>query len=272
MTTVLLTGAAGDVGSRVRPMLRDRYDRVILSDRDEIADLAPNEAFRAARLEDAEAVARAVAGVDAVVHLGGQPTDAPWDVVGPSNIDGFHTLMTAAHAAGVQRCVFASSNHAIGMYSRQRRIGAGDPPRPDGLYGLSKAFGEALCALYADKHGMRCLSIRIGNVSDRPADLRRLSIWIHPEDLFQLIVIGIEHPELHNAVVFGASDNARSWWDNGPAFALGYRPAHRGEDHRDHALARQAEIGTEDQRTAAFQGGSFGARDFDGDFDRTLRS
>jgi uronate dehydrogenase len=181
------------------------------------------------------------------------------------------TLMQAAHAAGVQRVVFASSNHAIGMYPRNRRIGAGDPIRPDSRYGLSKVFGEALCSLYADKHGMRCLSIRIGNVSDRPEGLRRLSVWLHLEDFFQLVTIGLEHPELHNEIVFGVSDNARGFWDNSAAFRLGYRPRHRAEDYRDEVLAAQAEQG-DDPIGDRLQGGPFATIEFDGDLDRTLWS
>ena len=269
--TILLTGAAGDVGGRLRPMLAARYESVVLSDRIPIDDLAPNESFRGGDLADAGTMAAACEGVDGVVHLGGQPVEAPWGVVDAANIQGLMTLLGAAHAAGVGRFVFASSNHAIGMYPRTARIGASDPPRPDGLYGLSKAFGEAACALFADKHGMRCLSIRIGNVADRPADLRRLSIWIHPEDLFQLVTIGLEHPGLHNAVVFGASDNAMTWWDNGSAFALGYRPAHRAEDHRAHALEQQAALAP-DPVGDRLQGGSFGADGFDGDAERTFWS
>lgn len=266
--TVLLTGAAGDVGSRLRPMLRERYDRVILSDRAQITDLADNEEFRGATLDDAAAVAEIVSGVDGIVALGGQPTEAPWEIVNASNIQGMMVLMEAARQAGVKRVVFASSNHAIGMYSRDRRIGVNDKVRPDSRYGLSKAFGEALCALYADKHGMRCLSVRIGNVSDRPADMRRMSIWIHPEDLFQLVRIGLEHPDLHNEIVYGASDNARSWWDNSSAFALGYRPAHKAEDHLEYAREEHKKL-SPDPIGDRLQGGGFCSAEFDGDIERT---
>jgi uronate dehydrogenase len=268
---ILLTGAAGDVGSRLRPMLAARYERVVLSDRAEPQDLASNEIFRGGDLADAQAMAAACDGVEGIVHLGGQPVEAEWPVIDASNVQGLMTLMQAAHRAGVGRFVFASSNHAIGMYPRNRRIGVADPPRPDGFYGVSKVLGEAVCALYADKHGMRCLSIRIGNVADRPADARRLSIWIHPEDLMQLVAIGLEHPDLHNAVVFGASDNALSWWDNSPAFRLGYRPAHRAEDHRAHALEQQKGIAP-DPVGDLLQGGGFGSDGFDGELERVLRS
>jgi uronate dehydrogenase len=271
MRTVLMTGAAGDVGTRLRPMLRERYGRLVLTDRAEIADLAPNETFFAGDLDDPAAMTAACEGVDGIVHLGGQPTEAPWPVVDASNVQGFVTLMEAARRAGAARVVFASSNHAVGMYPRHRRIGAENRVRPDTLYGLSKAFGEALCALYADKHGMRCLSIRIGNVSDVPADLRRLSIWLHPEDLFQLVTIGLEHPDLHNEIVFGVSDNAMSFWDSAAAAALGYRPRHRAEDHREQAMAAQAGLPV-DEVGDRLQGGGFGSAGFDGDVERTLRS
>ena len=271
MRTVLLTGAAGDIGSRLRPMLRARYERLILSDRDAVTDLAPSEEFRGGALDDPAAMDAACEGVDGIVHLGGQPREQTWEVVNASNIQGMMCLMEAARKAGVSRVVFASSNHAVGMYARTRRISPENRVRPDTRYGLSKAFGEALCALYADKHGMRCLSIRIGNVADLPADLRRLSIWVHPEDLFQLVTIGLEHPDLHHEVVFGASDNALSFWDNGPAFALGYRPEHRAEDHRAHAMAEQAKLAP-DPIGDRLQGGGFGAIDFDGDIERTVWS
>ena len=269
--TILMTGAAGGVASHLRPMLRGRYDRVILSDRVEVADLAPNEEFRGAELDDPAAMAAACEGADGLVHLGGRANEADWATVDAANIQGMVTTMEAARAAGVGRVVFASSNHAVGMVPRHRRIGTEERVRPDSRYGLSKVFGEAICAMYADKHGMRCLSIRIGNVADRPADERRLSIWLHPEDLMRLAAIGLEHPGLHHEVVYGASDCARGWWDNAAAYRLGYRPAHRAEDHRDHALAEQAGI-EPDPVGDLFEGGGFASAEFDGDLDRTLWS
>jgi len=267
--TILLTGATGDVGGRLRPMLRERYDHVVLSGRKGLTDLAPNESFRAASLDDADAVRAVCEGVDGIVHMGGQATEADWSVIDAANIQGMMNLFEGARVQGVKRVIFASSNHAIGMYPRNRRIGVDELVRPDSRYGLSKVFGEALASLYADKHGMRCMSIRIGNVADKPVDRRRLSIWLHPEDLMQLCAIGLEHPEMHNAVVWGESDNARSFWDNEPAYRLGYRPKHRAEDHAAEVLAR-AEAA--DAVADLFQGGGFSAKEFDGDLDRTLWS
>ena len=142
----------------------------------------------------------------------------------------------------MKRVVFASSNHAVGFYPRRRKIGTDAPVRPDSRYGVSKAFGEALGALYAYKHGLRVTCLRIGNFGDAPLDQRRLSIWLAPEDLVQLIRIGLEHPDLRYEIFYGASDNERGWWDNEAAFRFGYQPQGRAEDFRDAALAAQAKL------------------------------
>lgn len=268
---ILLTGAAGSIGGQLRPYLRQRYAHLVLSDCKDITDLAANERFCPGVLDDTAAMQAACSNVDAIVHMGGQPKEADWETVNSSNIQGFMTLMQAAQIAGVKRLVFASSNHTIGMYGRHRRISPDDKVRPDSRYGLSKAFGEALCALYADKHGMRCLSIRIGNVSNTPADRRRLSIWLHIEDLWELVTIGLEHPDLHNEIVFGCSDNSRSFWDNDTAFKLGYRPRHQSEAHQESALSHQALL-SDDPVGDQLQGGSFGSAEFNGDLQRTLWS
>jgi uronate dehydrogenase len=128
---------------------------------------------------------------------------------------------------------------------------------------VSKVFGEAMSALYADKHGLEVFCIRIGNVDEKPIDVRRLSIWLHPEDLVQLIRIGLEHPDIRYEIVYGASDNARAWWDNSRAVALGYRPAHRSEEHLDHAFAGQAKTGP-DAIGDVFQGGAFCSLEYSG--------
>ena len=267
--TILMTGAAGKVAGMLRPLLRARYEHLVLSDVSPVDDLADGESFRAADLAEPKAVRAACEGVDGIIHLGGQSREADWEVIDRANVTGLVTLFEAARDTGVPRIVFASSNHTVGMYARNRRIGTGEKVRPDSYYGLSKAFGEALAALFADKHGLRCLSIRIGNVDTRPIDRRRLSIWIHPEDLVQLCAIGLEHPDLHHEVVYGVSDNARTFWDNATAYRLGYRPAHRAEDHAAAALEAQARL-REDPLAERFQGGEFCSEGFDGDAERTV--
>ncbi len=266
METVLITGASGRVAAWLRRHLRGVYPRILLSDLEPPHDLAPNEEFRAADLADFDAVCRAVAGAEGIVHLGGHSVEGPWPTILRANIEGCYHLFEAARRHGVRRIVFASSNHAVGFYPRRRRIGVDHRVRPDSRYGVSKVFGEALGSLYADKHGLRVLSIRIGNVAERPVDHRRLSIWIHPEDLAQLVRIGLEHPELRNEVVFGVSDNERGWWDNEAARRLGYRPRHRAEDHAAEALAAQRRL-PPDPVGDRFEGGGFCSLEFDGDPD-----
>ena len=264
---ILITGAAGDIGRRLRRLLGGAYRAIRLSDVVTPADLAPEEDFIPADLGDLAALEAAVDGIDGIVHLGGISVESDWEAILHANIIGTRNLFEAARRKGVARVVFASSNHVMGFYPRRRRIGAEALVRPDSRYGVSKAFGEAVGALYADKYGLRVLSIRIGNVADRPVDKRRLSIWIHPEDLAQLVRIGLEHPALHHEVVYGASDNERGWWDNGAAFRLGYRPRWRSEDYRDEALA--AEQGRRpDPVGDGLQGGPFSSAEFTGDLER----
>lgn len=264
MKRVLMTGAAGDVGGRLRNLLKGVYGELRLSDIAVPRDLAKDETFVQADLADMAQVEKAVKGVDGIIHLGGVSIEKPWETIHPANIVGCYNLFEAARRHNVKRIVFASSNHAVGFYRRARRIGVEAPVRPDSRYGVSKAFGEALGAFYADKHGLGVLCIRIGNVTDKPQDRRRLSIWLAPADLVQLVRIGLEHPKLRYEIVYGASDNARGWWDNAPAFRLGYAPTARAEDHAAFALDAQKKL-PPDPIGDMFEGGPFCSAEFEGD-------
>jgi uronate dehydrogenase len=266
MKRVLLTGAAGGVGQRLRALLKPIYPELRLSDLRTPPDLAADERFVAADLAALDEVEAAVDGMEGIIHLGGHSVEGPWETILQANIVGCYNLFEAARRKGVKRIVFASSNHAVGFYPRHRRIGTDVTVRPDSRYGVSKAFGEALGALYADKHGLRVLCLRIGHVLEAPADRRRLSIWLSPNDLVQLIRIGLEHPDLRYEIFYGASDNERSWWDNSRAFAYGYRPTGRAEDHSDAALAAQAKM-PPDRVGDFFQGGPFCSDEFDASTD-----
>jgi uronate dehydrogenase len=267
MQRVLVTGAAGGVGTRLRRLMKGLYPQIRWSDIKRPADLAADEEFVQADLSDMHAVEKTVAGVQGIVHLGGHSIEGPWDTILQANIVGTYNLFEAARKAKVERVVFASSNHTVGFYPRSRRIGTDITLRPDSRYGISKAFGEAVAAFYAYKHGLRVTCLRIGNVAEEPVDLRRLSIWLHPDDLVQLIRIGLEHPDLRCEVFYGASDNARAWWDNENAFRYGYKPKHRSEDHRDVALAAQKKLSA-DSIGDWYEGGPFCSDEFDGGIER----
>ena len=263
MRKVLLTGASGGIGTRLRKLLRPLYPELILSDLKTPADLLPGETFVLADLADFSAVRRAVEGIEGIVHLGGHSVEGPWNTILNANIIGTYHLFEAAHQAGVKRVVFASSNHAVGFYPRAETIGVDKMVRPDSRYGVSKAFGEALAAFYAFKHGIGSFCIRIGNMDDRPVDQRRLSIWLSPDDLVALIRIGLEMPGLVHEIVYGMSENARAWWNNERAHELGYRPRDHAEDHAAEALAAQAKL-PPDPVGDIFQGGAFCSAEFSG--------
>jgi uronate dehydrogenase len=269
MKRVLITGAAGDVGTRLRRLLKGTYE-LRSSDIKTPSDLAADDDFVAADLARMDEVERIVAGVDGIIHLGGYSVEGPWETILNANIIGCHNLFEAARRHNVKRVVFASSNHAVGFYPRHRKIGVDVTVRPDSRYGVSKAFGEALAAMYADKYGLRVLCLRIGNVNDQPIDLRRLSIWLKPEDLVQLVRIGLEHPDVHFEIFYGASSNERAWWDNSRAYAFGYRPSGRAEDFKDAAFAAQAKV-EPDPVGDLFQGGTFCSDEFSGDVSRALQ-
>lgn len=264
---IVFTGASGGIGTMIRPLLAPLYPGLVLSDKVKPKDLLSSETFVAADLTKPDEVAAAVKGAESVIHLGGYSVEGPWDTILQANIIGCYNLFEAARQAGVKRVIFASSNHAVGFYPRKRKIGTDVTVRPDSRYGVSKAFGEALGALYADKHGMIVTCLRIGNVGPRPLDVRRLAIWISPEDIVQLIGIGLNHPDIRFEIVYGVSDNATSWWDNSRAHALGYRPKGKSEDHRAHAEGEQAKIGP-DPVGDVFQGGTFCASEFTNDVKR----
>jgi uronate dehydrogenase len=264
MQTILITGAAGDVGARLRRLLRGVYPRIRISDIRKPSDLGSDEEFIAADLADYGQVEKITSGIEGIVHLGGFSVEGPWETIHRSNIVGCYNLFEAAYRSGVKRVVFASSNHAVGFYPRERKIGVDVTVRPDGRYGVSKAFGEALGALYADKHGLGVTCIRIGNVNDKPLDKRRLSIWLKPEDLVQLVRIGLEHPDIRFEIFYGASDNKAAWWDNGNAERFGYRPQGRAEDFRAFAMTEQAKLSA-DPIAERYQGGPFCSDEYDAD-------
>ncbi|MHA1153135.1 MAG: NAD-dependent epimerase/dehydratase family protein [Alphaproteobacteria bacterium] len=263
MKTILLTGAAGSVGTFLRKELQGRY-RLRLSDIVALDDCGPDETFVKADLGDFLALRSAVAGVDGIIHLGGFSVEGDWPTILGANIIGTYNLFEAARVEGVKRIVFASSNHAMGFYRRDETVDHGRYPRPDSRYGLSKVFGESLGSLYADKYGAGVMNIRIGNVAEEPADVRRLSIWISPRDLAQLVSIGLEHPGIRFEVVYGMSDNKRAWWDNANARRLGYAPRDRSEDYAAKVLAEHS-ADTGDPLADAHQGGTFVSTESGGD-------
>lgn len=229
---VLVTGAAGLVGRTACAGLAARGWRV------RGLDVQPLDGVDGldgppvvADVQDGAAVERACAGMDAVVHLAGISGEASFPEILAANIDGTFQVFDAARRAGVERVVYASSNHAVGFTPRTELLGTDVPPRPDTYYGVSKVFGEALGRLYVDRYGLQVVCLRIGTWQDRPTAPRHLSTWLSPSDGVRLLHAALSAPDVDFAVVYGISANTRAWWDLAPARALGYLSVDDAEDY-----------------------------------------
>jgi len=160
---LLLTGAAGGLGRVLRPRLKPHCQTLRVSDIADLGAAAAGEEVMAAPLQDAQAVDKLLEGVDGVVHLGGVSVERPFDEILPVNIVGIYNLYEAARKHGTRRIVFASSNHVTGFYKQSETVTPTMPVRPDGYYGLSKAFGENIARFYFDRMALRpfaCESVR----------------------------------------------------------------------------------------------------------------
>jgi uronate dehydrogenase len=236
---LLLTGAAGSLGRVLRPRLRRLCELLRVSDVADLGAAAPGEELVRAALEDRAAVTALLEGVEAVVHLGGVSTEHAFEAVLPANIVGTFHVYEAARIAGTRRVVFASSNHVTGFYRQDQTITPLVPPRPDGYYGLSKAFGENLAQFYFDRHGIETVSLRIGSSFAEPRDRRMLATWLSFDDLERLVVAALTAPLVGHTVIYGVSDNRLAWWDNASARHVGFRPRDSSEPFRAAIEARQ---------------------------------
>lgn len=253
---LLLTGAAGALGRVLRPRLKPMCETLRVSDVADLGDAAPGEELRPAALEDRAAVDALLDGVQAVVHLGGVSVEKSFDEVLPANIVGVFNLYEAARRHGTKRIVFASSNHVTGYYRQDEVVDPAMPVRPDGYYGLSKAFGENLSRFYFDRYGIETVCLRIGSSFPEPKDRRMLATWLSFDDLERLVVASLTAPIVGHCIVYGLSDNRTSWWDNRHARIVGYRPQDSSEPFRAAVEARQQQIDLSDP-AAVFQGGGF---------------
>lgn len=253
---LLLTGAAGNLGRELRPRLKAYCDVLRLSHRKPFAEPGPGEEIVLASLENADEMMSLLDGVDAVVHMGGVSTEQPWAPILAGNIIGMVNLYEAARLKGVRRIVFASSNHVTGFYRQNEVVDTRMPPKPDGFYGLSKAFGEDLAQLYWDRWGIETVSLRIGSSYAEPKDRRMLATWLSFDDLERLVVAALTAPIVGHSIIYGMSDNQTSWWDNTHAKHIGYRPLDSSDVFRPAVEARQQTIDQQDP-AAIYQGGAF---------------
>jgi uronate dehydrogenase len=250
---VLLTGAAGRIATAVRPVLRELAAEVVLTDREEPAALESDERYVPADLADPVPWEALAVGCDAIVHLGAVPDEAAFDALAGPNLHGAFHIHEAARRARVRRVVVASSGHATGFHRVGERLDGDATPRPDGLYGATKAFSEALGRMYADKFGLEVVALRIGTFAERPQTMRDLSTWLSHDDARRLVRAALTGPVDGFVCVYGVSANTRGWWDLPPS--LGYVPLDDAEAYADDV---------EPDDGIPFQGGPTTAPEFGG--------
>ncbi len=290
---LLITGAAGRIGVMLRERLARPGRSLRLMDLQPLtADAATHEtahgpdartahdtAGDAARETDGKSrqgtetfvgsvtefdtMVEASRDVDAIVHLAGIPGEMAWPEVLQTNVHGTYCVLEAAHRNGVPRVILASSNHAVGLHSRDSRrdadgVAADLSARPDTYYGWSKAAIEALGRLYADRYSMDVLCLRIGTCMDRPRDVRALSTWLSPDDCARLVEACLSAPRPGFRLVWGVSANTRRWWSLEAGREIGYEPVDDAERYAAELVAEHGEPDLDDP-LHHLVGGEFGA-------------
>ncbi|GAA2345219.1 NAD(P)-dependent oxidoreductase [Dactylosporangium salmoneum] len=240
---ILLTGAAGRIGTVLRPGLA-RPGRVLrLLDVAPQPPAAPGERVEidTASFTDPDAIRAACEGVDAVVHLGGCAGEAPWETIRAVNIDGTQRVLAAAVEAGVGRVVLAGSIHAAGFRTRDEAVHgplpADSSARPDTFYGVSKAAVEALGSLYHSRFGIDVTCLRIGAFRPLPTVPEDLARWLSPGDAVRLVEACLRVEPAGFRILWGISANTRRWCSLSEAEAIGYHPQDDAERYAAQALA-----------------------------------
>jgi uronate dehydrogenase len=254
---VLLTGASGNLGRMLATALAEAGWTLRLTDLQPFPDpLPPRARFVRADLNDGLALVRQAEGCGAILHFGGVSVEQPFDIVAGPNLRGLYHVYEAARREGA-RVVFASSNHSIGFHRRptgnQEKLDADCEFRPDGYYGLSKAYGELMGRMYWDKHGVENVNLRIGSCFPKPVNNRMLSTWLSYADLARLCRAAVTAPRTGHCVIWACSANAASFWGQDHRDRIGWQP----EDSADAFAAELAGQGLGDATEELYQGGGY---------------
>lgn len=261
---ILITGAAGKIGTLLRQSLRRPGRLLLLLDVVPQSDLGDGEEAELiiASIADQEATDRACQGVDAVIHLGGiSGGGATWQEYLDVNVGGTHVVFEAARRSGVKKVIVASSNHAVGFHPIVEGETVPDYlfPRPDSYYGLSKVVGEALGSLYHDRYGIDVICLRIGSYLERPTAPRNRWSWLSPGDCVRLFEAAIAAPAAGFRIVWGVSANARGFVSLAEGVAIRYVP----QDDAEVYVEGLGDAEPDGSWAGAFIGGPFTAPGFD---------
>ena len=246
MKKIVLTGAAGRLGSHLREPLSKLADELVSSDLvDDLGTLYDGETYVKADLTSLDDITALLEGADMVVHFGAYGDEAPFDTILGPNIIGAYNVWEAAYKNGVRRVVYASSIHAVGMHAKNDFIGTDAPHRPDTFYGLAKCFAEDLASMYWDKRGIEAVCMRILSAAN-VGNPRAVGSWLSYDDLIQLVTRAIDTPVTGFAVIYGVSNNDRAPVDNAKASFLGYRPKDNAEQFASEVFAEAGVLDSQD--------------------------
>lgn len=255
---VLLTGASGALGRQIARHLAEAGWALRLTDIAPFPDAVPKGcSFIAADLNDGVAILRLAEGCGAILHFGGVSVERPFEEVLGPNIRGLYHVYEAARREGA-RVVFASSNHTIGFHERTETLADDCEMRPDGYYGLAKAYGELMGRMYWDKHGVESVFLRIGSSVPEPVNNRMLSTWLSYPDLCRLVERCVLADRVGCSVIWGASDNSRSFWGKDARARIGWAP----RDSADTFAGQLSGKVSGDPVEERYQGGPFCAMEY----------
>ncbi|UWR14800.1 NAD(P)-dependent oxidoreductase [Sulfitobacter sp. M368] len=246
MKKLVLTGAAGRLGSYLREPLTQMCDELVSTDIvEDIGKLYPGETYMKGDLASLDDMLRVLEGADMVVHMGAYADEGPFEELLGPNFIGAYNIWEAAYRQGLRRVVYGSSIHAVGMHPKTDFIGTDAPHRPDTFYGLAKCFAEDLGSMYWDKRGLESVHMRILSCA-QVNNARALGSWLSYDDLIQLVQRSIDTPVTGFSVVYGVSNNDRVPVDNSKASFLGYRPKDNAEKFAEQVLSNTPPMDNQD--------------------------
>jgi uronate dehydrogenase len=243
---IVLTGAAGRLGSYLREPLSKMCDELVSTDiADDIGTLYEGESYVKADLASYDQIAALMDGVEMVVHFGAIVDEKPFEELLGPNFVGSYNIWESAYRAGARRIIYASSIHAVGMHKKADFIGIDAPHKPDTFYGLAKCFTEDLGSMYWDKRQLESVHLRILSAA-QVNNSRALGSWLSYDDLIHLVTRAIDTPSVGFAVIYGVSNNDRAPVDNAKAAFLGYRPKDNAEQYAEQVLAEEGPVDVTD--------------------------
>ncbi|KIN73451.1 NAD-dependent epimerase/dehydratase family protein [Sulfitobacter guttiformis] len=246
LSKIVLTGAAGRLGSYLREPLSKLCDVLVSTDiKEQPGALYPGEEYIQADLASFDAMNAVIEGAEMVVHMGAFVDEGPFEQLLGPNFVGSYNVWEAASRHGVRRVVYGSSIHAVGMYPKNEFIGTDVAHRPDTFYGLAKCFTEDLGRMYWEKRGLESVHMRILSCA-QVNNARALGSWLSYDDLIQLVTRCIETPVTGFAIIYGVSNNDRAPVDNAKAAFIGYRPKDNAEQFAAEVLANEPPIDPQD--------------------------